>query len=92
MLFFAFGGLMASLAAGYGVLFTIVDDYRDKYGISESSIGMVIGIGFLAGFLSQVLIAPSPTVATRARSCCSACRQRGRPAVDGGSARRCCRS
>ena len=49
---------MAMLAAGYGVLFTIVDDYRDEYGISESSIGIVIGIGFLAGFLSQLLIAP----------------------------------
>ena len=49
---------MASLAAGYGVLFTIVDDYRDDYGISESAIGIVIGIGFIAGFLSQVVIAP----------------------------------
>src|SRR6476469_5893870 len=58
LVFFAFGGLMACLAAGYGVLFTIVDDYRDTYGISESSIGMVIGLGFLAGFLSQLLIAP----------------------------------
>ncbi len=58
MLFLAFGGLMASLAAGYGVLFTIVDDYRDEYGISETAIGIVIGIGFVAGFLSQVLIAP----------------------------------
>jgi MFS family permease len=58
VLFFAFGGLSACLAAGYGVLFTIVDDYRDTYGISESSIGMVIGLGFLAGFLSQLLIAP----------------------------------
>jgi MFS family permease len=57
-LFFAFGGLMASLAAGYGVLFTIVDDYRDDYGISETAIGVVIGIGFVAGFMSQVLIAP----------------------------------
>jgi MFS family permease len=57
-LFFAFGGLMASLAAGYGVLFTIVDDYRDDYGISETAIGAVIGIGFIAAFLSQVLIAP----------------------------------
>ena len=58
LLFFAFGGLMATLAAGYGVLFTIVDDYREKYGISESSIGIVIGVGFLAGFLSQLVIAP----------------------------------
>src|SRR5215203_5723148 len=58
LVFFAFGGLMACLAAGYGVLFTIVDDYRDVYGISASSIGIVIGLGFLAGFLSQLLIAP----------------------------------
>jgi MFS family permease len=57
-LFVAFGGLMASLAAGYGVLFTIVDDYRDEYGISETAIGVVIGIGFVAGFLSQLTIAP----------------------------------
>ena len=49
---------MASLAAGYGVLFTIVDDYRDEYGISETAIGVVIGVGFLAAFMSQVLIAP----------------------------------
>lgn len=55
---FAFGGLMATLAAGYGVLFTIVDDYKTEYGISESAIGIVIGLGFLSGFLSQVLIAP----------------------------------
>jgi MFS family permease len=55
---FAFGGLMATLAAGYGVLFTIVDDYKTEYGISESSIGIVIGLGFLSGFLSQVMIAP----------------------------------
>ena len=58
VLLVAFGGLMASLAAGYGVLFTIVDDYRDEYGISETAIGVVIGIGFVAAFLAQVLIAP----------------------------------
>lgn len=54
----AFGGLTAMLAAGYGVLFTIVDDYKTEYGISESAIGLVIGLGFLSGFLSQILIAP----------------------------------
>jgi MFS family permease len=54
----AFGGMMAMLAAGYGVLFTIVDDYKDEYGMSESAIGLVIGIGFFAAFLSQLLIAP----------------------------------
>lgn len=54
----AFGGLSALLAAGYGVLFTIVDDYRDEYGISETAIGIVIGAGFISAFASQVAIAP----------------------------------
>ncbi|MFK8024267.1 MAG: MFS transporter [Ilumatobacter sp.] len=54
----AFGGLNATLAAGYGVLFTIVDDYNTEYGISESLIGYIIGVGFLVGFASQILIAP----------------------------------
>ena len=48
----------ACLAAGYGVLFAMLDDIRDEYGISESALGAVIGIGFFAGFLSQVAIAP----------------------------------
>ena len=54
----AFGGLAASLVAGYGALFTIVDDYNTEYGISESPVGIIISVGFLSGFLSQMLIAP----------------------------------
>jgi len=54
----AFGGLNGTLAAGYGVLFTIVDDYKTEYGINETSIGLVIGVGFLAGFISQIVFAP----------------------------------
>ncbi len=53
-----FGLILAMLGAGYGVLFTMLDDYRDQYGISESLLGVVIGLGFLSGFLSQILIAP----------------------------------
>ena len=53
-----FAILSASLAAGYGVLFTVVGDFRDEYGISETQIGVVIGIGFLSAFFSQILIAP----------------------------------
>jgi MFS family permease len=58
LILFAFGGLNGTLAAGYGVLFTIVDDYKTEYGIDEAAIGVVIGIGFLAGFVSQILFAP----------------------------------
>ena len=57
-LLWGFSALSASLSAGYGVLFTIVGDYRDVYGISARSIGWIIGVGFFAGFLSQMLIAP----------------------------------
>jgi MFS family permease len=46
------------LAAGYGALFTLLDEYRDEYGIGESALGGVIGIGFVAGFVAQVTIAP----------------------------------
>ncbi len=53
-----FGVLLASLAAGYGVLFTIVDDYKNEYGLGETEIGVVIGVGFIAGFLAQVFVAP----------------------------------
>ena len=53
-----FSILSASLSMGYGVLFTVVGDFRDEYGISETAIGLVIGTGFLAAFVAQVFIAP----------------------------------
>ncbi|MGH9135247.1 MAG: MFS transporter [Ilumatobacteraceae bacterium] len=53
-----FGLMSGAMGAGYGVLFTMLDDFRDDYGISESLLGAIIGIGFFAGFLSQILIAP----------------------------------
>lgn len=53
-----FAALSASLASGYGVLFTVVGDFRTEYDISEAMVGIIIGLGFFAGFLSQVFIAP----------------------------------
>lgn len=58
VLIWSYSILSACLAAGYGVLFTVVGDYRDSYGISELVIGWIIGVGFIAGFLAQILIAP----------------------------------
>jgi MFS family permease len=43
---------------GYGVMFTVLDDFRDKYGITESQLGLIVGVGFITGFLSQILFAP----------------------------------
>ncbi len=50
--------MTALLASGYGVMFTVLDDFRDEYGIAAHWLGLIVGIGFLAGFLSQVFIAP----------------------------------
>lgn len=52
------GVITAVIASGYGVMFTVLDDYRDRFGISESRLGMIVGIGFLASFLAQVFLAP----------------------------------
>jgi MFS family permease len=43
---------------GYGVMFTVLDDFRDKYGIAESKLGLIVSIGFITGFISQILFAP----------------------------------
>lgn len=53
-----FAALSASLSSGYGVLFTVVGDFRSEYDISEAMVGLIIGLGFFAGFLSQVFVAP----------------------------------
>lgn len=45
-------------AMGYGTMFTVVDDFRDTYGIPESRLGLILGVGFIAGFLAQVFLAP----------------------------------
>ena len=58
ILLWAYSALGGCFAAGYGVLFTIVGDYREQYGINESTLGWIIGVGFLAGFVSQITIAP----------------------------------
>lgn len=45
-------------AMSYGVMFTVLDDFRNDYGISESKLGLIVASGFLAGFLSNIFVAP----------------------------------
>ncbi len=45
-------------SSSYGVMFTMLDDYRNQFGISEGSLGLVIAIGFFTSFVAQLLIAP----------------------------------
>jgi len=53
-----YGLMTAVLASGYGVMFTVLDDFRDEYGIQEYWLGAVVGVGFLASFVSQIALAP----------------------------------
>ena len=60
-LFFA----IAVKSSAYGVMFTMLDDYREQFGISEGALGLVIAIGFFTSFFAQLTIAP---LADRGRS------------------------
>jgi MFS family permease len=53
-----FGLMTALLASGYGVMFTVLDDFRDEYDIAEYWLGAIVGVGFLSSFVSQMLLAP----------------------------------
>ena len=49
---------MGVLAAGYGVMFTMLDDWRTAYGIQETGLSMIIAVGFFTSFVAQLTIAP----------------------------------
>lgn len=53
-----FGLLTAVMASGYGVMFTVLDDFRDEYGIAAGWLGAIVGIGFFSSFVAQIFLAP----------------------------------
>lgn len=57
-LILTFGLLTGLFAAGYGVMFTMLDDFRAQYGIGPTALGGIVAMGFFASFLAQTLIAP----------------------------------
>ncbi|MEO5974699.1 MAG: MFS transporter [Ilumatobacteraceae bacterium] len=46
------------LAAGYGVMFTMLDDWRAEFGIHETGLGFIVAVGFFTSFIAQLTIAP----------------------------------
>lgn len=46
-----------SLSMGYGSLFTLLAEFREKLGFSETELGFIVAVGFLAGFVAQVGLA-----------------------------------
>ena len=49
---------MGLSAASYGVMFTMLDDFHNSFGISRSALGFIVAIGFFTSFLGQVVLAP----------------------------------
>ena len=49
---------MGASSCSYGVMFTMLDDFRNSFGIAESALGLIVGVGFFTSFVGQVSIAP----------------------------------
>src|SRR5947209_6386322 len=49
--------ISGALSLGYGSIYTLLADLRDRYGFSEAQLGVIAGAGFFAGFLAQALLA-----------------------------------
>ena len=43
-------------SATYGVMFTVLADYRDKYKISEGMLGLLVAVGFFTSFFSMLTL------------------------------------
>ena len=48
----------AALSSGYGVMFAVLAKIRDTYAISETMLGVIVGVGFFTSFAAQILLAP----------------------------------
>lgn len=57
--------LSGTVSLGYGSIYTLLADLRDKYHFSEAELGLIAGSGFLAGLLAQLFLA---RLADRGRS------------------------
>ena len=48
----------AVLIMGYGSVLTLLAEFRNQFGFSESEVGVITAAGFLAGFVAQISLAP----------------------------------
>jgi MFS family permease len=46
-----------SMSLGYGSIYTLLADLRDRYGFTEAELGIITAAGFLAGFVAQLTLA-----------------------------------
>jgi DHA1 family multidrug resistance protein-like MFS transporter len=48
--------LTALMSLGYGSIFTLLADIRDRFGFSDGEVGLIAFAGFVTGFASQVFL------------------------------------
>jgi MFS family permease len=46
-----------SVSLGYGSIYTLLADLRDRYGFTEAQLGYIVAAGFFAGFATQLALA-----------------------------------
>ena len=46
-----------ALSMGYGSLFTLLAEFREKFGFSETELGFITAVGFFAGVMAQIGLA-----------------------------------
>ena len=46
-----------AMALGYGSIYTLLADLRDRFGFTETQLGLIAASGFFAGFVAQVVLA-----------------------------------
>ena len=49
--------LSGTVTLGYGSIYALLADLRDKYGFSEAQLGVITAAGFLTGLLAQLFLA-----------------------------------
>ncbi len=49
--------LTGVMSLGYGSIFTLLADIRDRFGFSDGDVGLIVFAGFATGFASQVFLA-----------------------------------
>jgi MFS family permease len=45
------------MSLGYGSIYTLLADLRDRYGFTEAQLGLIVAAGFFAGFFAQLALA-----------------------------------
>jgi len=52
-----YGLVSGSMALGYGSIYTLLADLRDRFGFTGTQLGLIVAAGFFAGFGAQLFLA-----------------------------------